>query len=411
MPVPQHIPPRAWLVLILTGTAGLLFFLDRNVLSALKTTLSGELGLSNQDYSMLLTAFMAPYIITYFFIGRAVDRYGTRVGLAVFVGTMSAATLLCGLAQDKWQLAGARVLLGVAEAGVMPATFVAITKWFPGDRRAFAFSLRAPIQALGPILAPIFAATVTLSLGWRFAFWIPALLGLLLVAVWWRVDTPQSAEEVAQPPSSFREMFLDRRLWGIYAIRILVDPFWFILQFWQAGYLQESLGLSLAGAGKLLWLPPFCESIAGIGLGLLSDRLVRRCGGVRARSYVLVGLVVLTPCALVLAATRNVSVAITMLIVAQFMSHSWMTGTTLLAAEIVDKGRMASVIGVMSALGGLSSIIVNAAAGTLVDWFGYSALFIIGTGVFPVAAVIVWRCYLRRNAATNSNGDANGDSA
>ena len=99
MPAPKAITPRAWLILILTGAAGFLFFLDRNVLSALKTTLSGELGLSNQDYSMLLTAFMAPYIATYFFIGRAVDRHGTRVGLAVFVAAMSAATFLSGLAQ------------------------------------------------------------------------------------------------------------------------------------------------------------------------------------------------------------------------------------------------------------------------------------------------------------------------
>lgn len=404
MSVPKAIPSRAWFVLILTGLAGLLFFLDRNVLSALKTTLAGELGLSNRDYSMLLTAFMAPYIITYFFIGRAVDRCGTRVGLAVFVGAMSAATLLCGLAQDKWQLAGARVLLGIAEAGVMPATFVAVTKWFPSDRRAFAISLRAPIQALGPILAPVFAAAVTLSLGWRFAFWIPAALGLVFVLVWWQVDTPRTPEEAAQPPSSFWEVFRDRRLWGIFAIRIITDPFWFLLQFWQAGYLQEALGLNLAAAGRLLWLPPFCESIAGIGLGLLSDRLVRRYGGVRARAYVLVGLVVLTPCAFVLAATKTVPIAITMLIIAQFMSHSWMTGTTLLAAEIADRRRMASVIGVMSAMGGLSSILVNAMAGALVDWFGYSALFIIGTGVFPIATVIVWWCYLRPRPATDDPG-------
>lgn len=400
---PRNIAPRAWLIILMTGLAGMLFFLDRNVLAALKTTLSREMGLSNNDYSMLVTAFMAPYILTYFFIGRAVDRYGTRVGLAVFVGAMSAATFLCGMAQDKWQLAGARVLLGIAEAGLMPATFVAITKWFPSDRRAFAISLRAPIQALGPILAPVMAASVTLALGWRFAFWVPAALGLVFVLVWWRVDTPQTAEEVAQPSTSFWDVFRDRRLWGIYAIRIVTDPFWFLLQFWQAGYLQEALGLDLAAAGRLLWLPPFCESIAGIGLALLSDRLVRRFGGVRARSAILVGLIVLTPSAFVLAFTKSVPIAVTMLIVAQFMSHSWMTGTTLLAAEVADKGRMASVIGVMSALGGISSIAVNAVAGTLVDWFGYSALFLIGTGVFPMAALIVWRCYLRRPAASNSS--------
>lgn len=387
---------RAWQVLVLTGCIGMLFFLDRNVLSALKSTLSAELTLGNRDYSMLLTAFMTPYIVGYFFIGRLVDRHGTRICLVMFIGGMSLAMLLCGLAQDKWQLAGGRALLGLAEAGVMPATFVAVTRWFPTERRGFAIAVRAPLQALGHITAPLFAATVTLSLGWRFVFYIPALLGVLLAVLWWRVDTPYGTGEAVRPASSFRGVFLDRRLWGIYAVRILTDPFWFLLQFWQTGYLQEAHGLDLSEAGRLLWLPPFCESIAGIGLGLLSDRLVRRWGGVRARAGVLVGLVALVPCVIVLATTRNVPLAVTMLVVAQFMSHSWLTGTTLLAAEIADKGKIASVIGVMSALGGLSSLGVNALAGTLVDWFGYPALFLIGTAVFPIAAALVWWCHLRR---------------
>lgn len=392
------IPWRGWAVLVLTGVAGFLFFLDRNVLAALKTTLGTTLGITNEDYSMLVTAFLAPYILMYFFVGRFIDRWGTRISVSTFVVLMSVAALLSGLARDKWQLSGARALLGIAEAGVQPAIFVAVATWFPPERRAFAFALRAPIQAVGPIVAPVFAAFAALSFGWRSAFWMPAVAGIAITALWWTTDSGDR-ETARCAPVSIRSVLLDRTLWGIFAARILTDPFWFLLQFWQAGYLQESLGVSLAGVGKLLWLPPLGETLLGLALGWYSDRLIRRgLAPPRARAWILIALVALTPCALVLAAVRHVDVAIAMLVITQFMSHGWLGGTTLLAAEYCPKERMASVVGVMSALGGISSIVVNAAAGLLVDWFGYSILFLLAVAVFPVAAAIVWRCYLRKPA-------------
>lgn len=396
MSAPPKTPLRGWAVLLLTGVVGLLFFLDRNTLATLKTTLGQELGITNQDYSFLVTAFMAPYIAMYFFVGKLVDRHGTRIGVMFFVLAMSVATLLCGLAQNKWQMAGARMLLGMAEAGVMPAVFVAVTAWFPPERRAFAFSVRAPVQSLGPIIAPSFAVAITLALGWRFVFWIPALLGVGVAAVWWFTDTGDAGAPAQRPVTSLREVLMNRTLWGIFAVRILTDPFWFLLQFWQAGYLQESLGVSFANLGKLLWLPPLCESILGLGLAWYSDHLIR--SGVkapRARAWILVGLIALLPCAFILASVPTVSVAIVMLILTQFMSHSWLSGTSLLAAELVEKGRMASVIAVMSALGGISSIAVQAVAGTVVDWFGYSTLFTLSACVYPVATLVIWHCYLR----------------
>ena len=358
-----------------------------------------EIGLTNQNYSLLVTAFMAPYIFTYFFAGGWVDRYGTRSSVAVFVLGMSIATVLCGLAENKWQMAGARVLLGVAEAGIMPAVFVAITQWFPVDRKATAVAIAAPVGALGSILAPVFVATVTLRWGWREAFWIPGIAGLGVMVLWWAVEKVPAASPGRRPAILVREVLADRAFRGLFAVRILTDPFWFLLQFWQAAFVQERLGLSLGAAARLLWIPPLGQTALGIALGWYSDRLIRRgMPARRARAVILAGITALTPCVFILAWTHTTHLAIGMLIVTQFICHGWLGGTTLLASEIAPPGRMASVIGVMSALGGISSVLLGAAAGALVDRFGYSVLFTLAAVVFPVAGLIVWRCYLAKQS-------------
>lgn len=390
---------QPWCVLLLVGIVGLLFHIDRSVLTNLKTTLGSELALDNQAYSLVVTAFMTPYIASYFFAGWAVDRYGTRLGVTAFVLMMSLATYCCGLAGNLWQMAGARAVLGAAEAGVMPAVFVVITQWFPVERKATAMALAAPIWALGPILTPVFVATITLQWGWRYSFFIPAIAGFCAMVLWWFVENKPAVAAIARPVMQVRAVIADRAFWGIFAVRILTDPFWFLLQFWQTAYFQEKFGLNLGAAARLLWIPPLGQTLLGLALGWYSDRLIRRGATARrARALVLVGIVSLTPCIFVLAWTRNAHLAVGMLVVGHFICHGWLGGTTLLASEIAPPGRMASVIGVMSGLGGISSVLLGAVVGTLVDRLGYPMLFTISACVFPVAGLVIWRCYLARAA-------------
>ncbi|MGK2889340.1 MAG: MFS transporter [Candidatus Malihini olakiniferum] len=69
-------------------------------MSILKTTLMHELSLTNSDYSMLISAFMIAYTFMYFFVGRIVDRFGSRYVLVSLMVMMSLATLLTGLSHS-----------------------------------------------------------------------------------------------------------------------------------------------------------------------------------------------------------------------------------------------------------------------------------------------------------------------
>jgi ACS family hexuronate transporter-like MFS transporter len=94
----RGISTRAWVVVFLCGLAGMLFYMDRQTLSVLKTTLKGEMGWTDTDYGFLVSAFMACYTVCYLFTGRWIDRWGTRICMPLFIGLMSAAMVLSGLA-------------------------------------------------------------------------------------------------------------------------------------------------------------------------------------------------------------------------------------------------------------------------------------------------------------------------
>ncbi|MEI6588523.1 MAG: MFS transporter [Verrucomicrobiota bacterium] len=398
---PSALALSTWLLLILAGLVTLLSNLDRAILTQLKTTFTTQLGISNSDYSILVTAFMVPYIGMYFVVGKWVDRYGTRFCITFFLTIISAATLLFTFSHGLWQMAALRFIFGAASAGILPAVFVAVTKWFPVNARGTAIAISAPLGTLGTVLAPPFTALITLHINWQMAFCIPGVVGLGLASVWYLVDRSPKIVQIDKKDSYIKSILRNKSLWGIFAARIITDPFWFILQFWQVAYFQEKLGLSLSDTAELLWIPPVGQAILGIVLGWYSDHLIKKgMPALKARAVILTGLIIFTPCIFIMAWTHNVHVALIMLILIQFLGRGWLGGASLLASELVPATSIASTISIMSALAGISSLILNAAAGHLIDCFGYSVLFTVTGIAFPIASYLVWYNYLKSKSAT-----------
>ena len=245
---------RSWVFLLLLGATGFLFRFDRQVFSILKATMSLDLGLSNTDYSLLVAAYMLPFTIGFLFSGRIVDRWGTQHTLWLFVIGMSLSTVALGLTRNFAGLLAARITLGTTAAGVMPAVLVAVTQWFPVERRTTAFTIQSALHNCGAILAPPLVAGISLFAGWPAAFIVPGLTGLGL-ALALRVadaDAPfrHPAADQAAPPAPWRELLQSRPLRRLILARMCSDPFWFFLFYWQSAYLQERVGLTLADLGR-----------------------------------------------------------------------------------------------------------------------------------------------------------------
>jgi len=395
-------PRRAWVLLGFVAIAAVLFVVDRQVMSLLKTTLRDEIGLTDVQYGWLITAFMVPYTVMYLFTGAWIDRWGTRIMSLVFIGVMSLATVLMGFAKSFETMLAARMLLGVAEAGIIPCSILFVVNWFPRHLRATAISIKSPLGAIGQVATPPLVAWVTLSFGWHMAFIIPGVIGLGVAAMWYALDhgAPDyggNATDANAPRPSPWRLLADRTLWPLLAARVVSDPFWFFLLYWHAGFLQEHLGLTLAQVGQWAWIPPLFNTLGNVTGGVFSDRLIARKWPVRqARALPLVAVTVLAPLAWLLPFSPSVGVAIILLTGLYVMCGTWLTITNVFVADLVPRSSVATGVGVLSAVGGATSALFNLGAGWLVGHFGYTPLLLVGGLMHPLAAIVIWRAYHRK---------------
>ncbi|MCX8958998.1 MFS transporter [Erwinia psidii] len=394
------------ILLLLLGCILFFFSFDRQIVSILKTTLMHEMGIGNKEYSWLITAFMFPYIMMYFVSGALVDKFGSRYVLTLLMILMSVATLITGFSRSLTGMLVGRFILGVAESGVVPALTLAIFTWFKAQQRAFAFQLTNIIQSLGLIVAPPFIAWVTLAGGWRWAFFIPALAGIMIGLMWFIASRRQPASVQSLPENQHDSISVLQRykfvltsapVWTLIIARLLTDPFWFFYQYWQIGFMQEKLGLSLARVGELMWFPPLAAVFGVLLVCRISDRLVTR--GVeptRARLNLIWAVSCLAPLIFFLPTVENVWLAVGIMTVINFMCTAWLSMVTIMMGGLVPRAAIATAIGIMSALGGISAMLFNGFVGTIIDIYGYALPVYVGAVLHPAGAIVLAVYFLRR---------------
>lgn len=414
----KGVPLFSWWILTLMTFDYALAMIDRNVVSILKTTLKDVYQIGDAQYGLLVTAFMVPYALFYVVCGLLADRIGSRKAFTLFITIWSLATIGAGLATSFSQLVFWRFVLGMAEAGLLPATMIALVAWFPRDRIALAYAVKTPLQSLGPILSPPLIAWLAISYGWRMAFVVPGVAGLLCAVLWWYSDrnSPDfsakamaeekkakmaeigggitaTAETPARKPvlESLREVLSNRLMLTIMLARLISDPVWFYFQYWQAGYLQEELGLSLADIGRLLWIPPAVCAVLTFATATWSDRLIaRKRSPAYARLVVLGSTTVLAPLMLILPFTNSVWLVLAILTTTYFMCFTWLYLTNILTSDLFPKGSTGVAIGLIGTIGTIGAAVFNWGVGYAIEAFGYGPIFIACALLHPIALALLW---------------------
>jgi len=391
--IPTETNRTRWIVLILLFAASFLNYFDRQTLSILKPTIKGEFGLDDSGYSLLVTAFMVPYVIMYALGGRLSDRWGSRTAMALFVGFWSAATMLIGWVRNFAQLGACRFGLGFAEAGAFPAGIRALSVLFPSTQRGFALSVFSAGSAIGSMVAPPVIAYLAVTHGWRSAFVLPGMAGLVWVGAWLLLTKGGGMATLrdGSPSTPWSDMFRRRELWGMILARLVSDPVWYFYLFWIPGYLQERLGLTLTQAGAVGWIPFLVADIAGVGITSFSDLLVRRgCNRISSRIRIIMVVAVFAPIALVAPNTASVPLFLFIAAVLGAVCTSTMWSSAALMSEAFPKEAVASMMGVAGAFGALGGLLFNSQIGRVVDTFGYKPVFVLAACLHPIAAVITF---------------------
>jgi MFS family permease len=286
-------------VLLFVYFAAFITYLDRVCISVAAPAMQRDLGVSEIQFAWVFTVFYIAYSIFEIPSAWLGDRWGQRRMLIRIVGCWSLFTVLTGMVRALPLLLMTRSVFGAAEAGAFPTLSRALSRWFPIHERSRANGIMWMGARSGGALAPPVAVAMITLLGWRYAFAIFGLVGLIWCAVcmfWYReepADHPSvNSEELrliklgaAPPPQAGERVPWRRLLLNPTMIALFCSYFasGFGFQFfvtWLPTYLMREHGLTLQKSGVLAGLPLAAGAVGCVMGGVIADWITRRTGSV-----------------------------------------------------------------------------------------------------------------------------------
>lgn len=276
-----------------------LAYIHRGAPSVMETTIRADLELTKQETGRAFGIFFWAYALFQIPTGLLVDRIGPRRALLLFgllgafTMALSAGTMWCDTATGFVLLYVARLLMGIAQAGLFPASTRAITNWFAVGQRGMAAGMLQSWMSLGGAVGAFVTGTLLREIRWPWVFVIYAVPGVLWSAwfFWYFRDRPEQhahandRDHLPTPPIATQRPW--RFTWPRVAVLLLcvqqffraaANVFWFT---WCPTYLQEVQGLDAKAAGQWTSLPIAGVVVGSLFGGLLVDRLYRRTGSKR----------------------------------------------------------------------------------------------------------------------------------
>lgn len=276
----------------------ILNFIDRGLLSVVAPSMKPELGISDTAFG-LLTGF--GFALLYTVVGIPLAQYAEtrhRVWImAICIALWSLMTALCGLAAEItigsltigafWILLVCRVGVGVGEAGCTPPANSLIADYYPPRSRSTALGYYAMGVTLGTVLANLVGGPVTDAFGWRTAFFVVGLPGILVAAVL-KLTVKEPPRGYTDPPGTvrkakpkfsdgMRELMSKPSFWTMAAGATLAAFCGYGISSFQSLFINRSFGLSTGEAALFINVPVGVASAVGtVATGWLAEKLSKR---------------------------------------------------------------------------------------------------------------------------------------
>lgn len=302
--------PGAVYALVVLFAINLMNFFDRQIIGPVGELIRNEWHLSDGALGVLGTAFTLLYALVGVPLGRLTDRAQRKGILAGGVFAWSVMTALSGVARNFWQLFAVRLGVGVGEATCSPAATSLLGDLFPATLRARAMSVFMLGLPIGIGLASIVGGRAAAAWGWRGAFFIAGVPGILCAAAALGLREPKRgmAEEHAvgsrqRAGSPYRLVLSTPTMWWVIASGALHNFNMYALGLFLPSFLIRFHHLSVRQAGDITGIAYGMSGIVGlVGGAVIADRLYRR--RVDGRLIVATGSIVICAPLMFLALTR-----------------------------------------------------------------------------------------------------------
>src|SRR5216684_3172736 len=205
--MPDAAPTRIrWLLISWLFILSAVAFLDRVNISIAGSSIASEFHLTNIQLGYVFSAFLVGYALFQTPGGWLADRLGPRRVLTAGVLWWGIFTALTAVVSAKIAFAvlffaAVRFLLGAGEAIIYPASNQFVSRWIPSAERGIANGLIFAGVGVGAGATPILITHVMVRYGWRWSFWMSAIIGLIAGTVWYFLarDTPEEHSHVSVP--------------------------------------------------------------------------------------------------------------------------------------------------------------------------------------------------------------------
>lgn len=262
-------------LLILFVFTNLLNYVDRYVLAAVLQPLGTELRLDDAQLGKLASMFLIVYMITAPLFGMLSEKVSRTKLVSFGIGLWSIATAGCGLASSYEDLLFARSLVGIGEAAYATLGPAILSDLFNEDERPRAFTWFYMAIPVGTALGYTLGGAVSDFSGWRSAFYIAGVPGLVLAALLFRMKDPVHGgldlipDAAAELPylQKLKLLATNKAWWGV---TICATGYTFALgalAHWAPTLLLRKYGISLTEAGTTFGAIAIVTGLIGTFLG------------------------------------------------------------------------------------------------------------------------------------------------
>lgn len=374
---------------------GLLFFattinyLDRSVISFLKSTLTKERNWDDADYANVEIAFKFAYAVGLLFAGRLIDKLGTKMGYALATGLWSVAAMCHAFTNTVFGFGVARSALGVSEAGNFPAAIKTVAEWFPRKERAFATAIFNSGAGIGAIIAPLSVPFINAYWGWKATFIITGAVGFIWLIFWFLLyevperhkkvsaaelsyinsdegsaQSTEAAEEgAAKRKFSWVKLLGFRQTWAFALGKLLTDPIWWFYLFWLPDFLKSQYKLSDEAVSLPVATVYIMATVGGIWGGWLPMNLINKGWAnfkARKTSMFIFALLVLPIMFAQVAGSVNMWLAVVIIGIAASAHQAWSANIFTTVSDMFPKKATGSVTGIGGMAGALGGILLSA---------------------------------------------------